>query len=462
MYKALPTIIFLSSVTAVLSLIVWLLGTWLKFNYLTSLLIFTGLFLLILYSVGSIRIINQGNEGLIERLGRYHRKLVPGLNFIIPFMDTIVLEESTRERVFDITPHLTITKDGVPLEIGVVVFWRILQLERTYYSIEDIEEGLRNIIVNSLRSKVGRFELEKVFSLRDDISYSLLATLDDATATWGIKITRIEVGDILLAKAVLGENSDTIEFSFHNGIDWEAFRYSFNLTIENEGVELSIQGIEDKGDGVLVVKVRVPSNVNKAQIYKDFTTNYETAFKELEARYSAELKAKEGEIAIYREQSSSMWTVINSLANRPINVQAIAKAMNESTDQSQNINIGGNVTGSTINLGEISGRVSNTVAQLPSSPDSNQPGVKELLSQLQEIIEQEEELSSEDKADLLEQVKALAEVQQAPEQNQKEGLARKAKKMFEATLKSLPETAKIVDASAKLLPMILKLLGLPV
>jgi hypothetical protein len=141
-----------------------------------------------------------------------------------------------------------------------------------------------------------------------------------------------------------------------------------------------------------------------------------------------------------------------------LTIRVFQVVMGNKIDNSLNQNIDGNVTGSTINLGEISGSVSNIVNRLPNSPNPDQPGIKELLIQLQAAIEEATDLSIEDKADLLEQVQALAEVKQIPEQKRKEGLVRKAKKMFEVTLKTLPDTAKIVEACSKLLPIILKAL----
>jgi len=160
--------------------------------------------LIIGYTVGSVKIINQGNEALIERLGRYHRKLQPGLNFVIPFLDTLVLEESMRERVLDTEPQEAITEDNVSVRVDAVMYWRILQLERTYYAVEDVEEALKNLVTTTLRSEIGRMKLAKTFSSRTEINHALLHQLDDATATWGVKVTRVEVQNIAPAnKSVL-------------------------------------------------------------------------------------------------------------------------------------------------------------------------------------------------------------------------------------------------------------------
>lgn len=109
-----------------------------------------------------------------------------------------------------------------------------------------------------------------------------------------------------------------------------------------------------------------------------------------------------------------------------------------------------------VNLGTIGGNATNTLNQLPESSETDEPNIKELLTQLQQAIENDWDLSKPDKADLLEQVQALPETKQKEEPAKKEGLTRKARKMFDATLSSLPQTASIVEACSKLLPMILK------
>ncbi len=155
------------------------------------------------YLIGSVKIINQGNEALVERLGKYHKKLTPGLNYVVPLLDNIVLEESVRERMIDIEPQDAITSDNVSVVVDAVVYWRILQLERTYYQVEDVEEALENLVTTTLRSEIGQMQLSRIFSSRSEINQSLLHQLDDATASWGVKVTRVEVQKITPAKAVL-------------------------------------------------------------------------------------------------------------------------------------------------------------------------------------------------------------------------------------------------------------------
>lgn len=149
------------------------------------------------YTISSVRIINQGEEALVERLGRYHRKLKPGLNFIVPALDYIRLKDSVRERLLDVAKQGAITKDNVSLEVDAVVYWRILELQLTYYAIEDVEQAIEELVVTTLRSELGKMEFENTFSSRDELNRALLSQLDEATEPWGVKVTRVEVQEIM-------------------------------------------------------------------------------------------------------------------------------------------------------------------------------------------------------------------------------------------------------------------------
>ena len=266
----------------------------------------------------------------------------------------------------------------------------------------------------------------------------------------------------------------TVDLIFRDGVDWKAFVTAFKkLQIEHDGGELAIQSIENKGDGVVVVKVNVSPEANKEKIHSSFTQNYQLALQELEVRYKAELQAKDREIiALYREKSSDLKEIVGLLANnQPIHltnqVKAIAesKAMDKSTDSSRNIKIG-DISGdfnanSSLNLGDISGAVTSTINQLPSSPTPEKPGIKELLVQLQEAIANESELDDEDKAEALEQIKNLAEAGQNPTEGKMQKLAKKATTMLRGIAAALPDATKLVQTCKEILPAIATFFGLP-
>ncbi|MGB3300878.1 MAG: stomatin-like protein [Phormidesmis sp.] len=150
-------------------------------------------FILVGYSVGSVRIIKEGNAALVERLGRYRDTLKPGLSFIVPLLDSVVLEDSLREQTLDIPPQRAITKDNVDLEVDAIIYWRIYDLKRTYYAVEDVEFAMQELVITTLRSEVGKTDFQQLFSSRDTINSALLDVLDEATAPWGLKVNRVEI-----------------------------------------------------------------------------------------------------------------------------------------------------------------------------------------------------------------------------------------------------------------------------
>ena len=150
-------------------------------------------FLIFGYTAGSVRIIKEGNAALVERLGRFKRTLRPGLNMIVPLLDVVVLQDSMREQTLDIPPQRAITKDNVNLEVDAIIYWRIYDLEKTYYAIEDVEFAMQELVITTLRSEVGKMDFQSLFSSRESINRSLLDVLDEATAPWGLKVNRVEI-----------------------------------------------------------------------------------------------------------------------------------------------------------------------------------------------------------------------------------------------------------------------------
>lgn len=151
---------------------------------------------------GSVKIVNEKNEYLVERLGSYNQKLDSGLNFILPFLDKVVYHDTTREKVLDIPPQSCITKDNVAISVDAVVYWRIVDMENAYYKVENLQPAMTNLVLTQIRSEVGRLELDQTFTARTEINEILLRDLDIATDPWGVKVTRVELRDIVPSKAV--------------------------------------------------------------------------------------------------------------------------------------------------------------------------------------------------------------------------------------------------------------------
>ena len=142
-------------------------------------------------------ILPQGNEAVVERLGRYQRTLKPGLNFVIPFVDKVTVA-FVREQLLDIEPQDTITKDHVALTVSAILSWKILNVERAYYAVENVEQSLMSLVLTTLRSEIGFMDLRETISSRNKIGQVLLKELDQPTATWGVELIRVEVEKITL------------------------------------------------------------------------------------------------------------------------------------------------------------------------------------------------------------------------------------------------------------------------
>lgn len=165
-------------------------------------------FLIILFFGGSVaassvKIINQSDEALVETLGKYSgKKLTPGLNFIIPFLDKVVFKQTIRERVLDVPAQQCITRDNVSITVDAVVYWRIVDMEKAYYKVENLQSAMVNLVLTQIRAEMGQLELDETFTARSEINEILLRELDISTDPWGVKVTRVELRDIVPSKAV--------------------------------------------------------------------------------------------------------------------------------------------------------------------------------------------------------------------------------------------------------------------
>jgi len=157
---------------------------------------------LIGYALGSAKLINQGNEALVERLGRYHRKLKPGLNFIVPFVDQVVMEDTTREQLLDIKPQSVITKDNIYVEVDAVVYWRIIDIKESFYAIEDLQGALTQLATTTLREIIAQNTLEQTNVSRAEMDSAIVDQLNSITAGWGVEILRLDIQRITLPESV--------------------------------------------------------------------------------------------------------------------------------------------------------------------------------------------------------------------------------------------------------------------
>ena len=144
----------------------------------------------------SVKIVPQGYKWIIQRLGKYHQTLEPGLNFIIPFVDSVAYKVTTKDIVLDIPAQEVITRDNVVIIANAVAYINIVHPERAVYGIEDYEQGIRNLVQTSLRSIIGDMDFDNALSSRDQIKATLKQSISDDIADWGITLKTVEIQDI--------------------------------------------------------------------------------------------------------------------------------------------------------------------------------------------------------------------------------------------------------------------------
>ncbi|HEX6658798.1 MAG TPA: SPFH domain-containing protein [Ilumatobacter sp.] len=144
------------------------------------------------FLIGAVKIVRPYQRGLVERLGRYKATKDPGLNLIVPFIETMRLVDM-REQVVDVPPQEVITSDNVVVSVDAVVYYEATDPQRLVYNVADFFTALTKLAQTNLRNLIGDLELDKALTSRDTINTQLREVLDDATDKWGVKVVRVEI-----------------------------------------------------------------------------------------------------------------------------------------------------------------------------------------------------------------------------------------------------------------------------
>jgi regulator of protease activity HflC (stomatin/prohibitin superfamily) len=149
-----------------------------------------------IFIVRSIKVVPQQNAWVVERLGKYHATLTPGLNFLVPFVDRLAYRHSLKEIPLDVPSQVCITRDNTQLTVDGILYFQVTDPMRASYGSSNYIVAITQLAQTTLRSVIGRMELDRTFEERDQINAGVVASLDEAALNWGVKVLRYEIKDL--------------------------------------------------------------------------------------------------------------------------------------------------------------------------------------------------------------------------------------------------------------------------
>jgi len=157
----------------------------------------------VVFIIEGVRIVPQQMAFVVERFGRFHAVLEPGLNLIIPFLDRVAYEHSLKEVPLDVPEQICITKDNTQLGVDGVIYFQVTDPRLASYGSSDYVVAITQLAQTTLRSEIGKMELDKTFESREEINRQIVAVLDEAGRSWGIKVLRYEIKSLTPPESIL-------------------------------------------------------------------------------------------------------------------------------------------------------------------------------------------------------------------------------------------------------------------
>jgi regulator of protease activity HflC (stomatin/prohibitin superfamily) len=157
----------------------------------------------VIFIVRSIKVVPQQHAWVVERLGKFHATLTPGLNFLIPFVDKVAYKHSLKEIPLDVPSQVCITRDNTQLQVDGILYFQVTDPMRASYGSSNYIIAVTQLAQTSLRSVIGKLELDKTFEERDIINAQVVQAIDEAALNWGVKVLRYEIKDLTPPKEIL-------------------------------------------------------------------------------------------------------------------------------------------------------------------------------------------------------------------------------------------------------------------
>jgi regulator of protease activity HflC (stomatin/prohibitin superfamily) len=157
----------------------------------------------VVFIIEGVRVVPQQNAWVVERLGKFHAILEPGLNIIVPFIDKVEYRHSLKEVPLDVPEQVCITRDNTQLAVDGIIYFQVTDPKLASYGTSDYVLAITQLAQTTLRSEVGKMELDKTFESRDEINHKVVAVLDEAGRTWGVKVLRYEIKNLTPPESIL-------------------------------------------------------------------------------------------------------------------------------------------------------------------------------------------------------------------------------------------------------------------
>jgi regulator of protease activity HflC (stomatin/prohibitin superfamily) len=157
----------------------------------------------IVFVVKTVNVVPQQHAWVVERLGKYHATLAPGLNIVLPFIDRIAYKHVLKEVPLDVPPQVCITKDNTQLQVDGILYFQVTDPMRASYGSSNYLAAITQLAQTTLRSVIGKMELDKTFEERDHINTTIVNAIDESAANWGVKVLRYEIKDLTPPKEIL-------------------------------------------------------------------------------------------------------------------------------------------------------------------------------------------------------------------------------------------------------------------
>ncbi|HEY8027457.1 MAG TPA: stomatin-like protein [Burkholderiaceae bacterium] len=164
---------------------------------------FVVLLFAIVFIFKTINVVPQQHAWVVERLGKYHATLPPGLNIVLPFIDRIAYKHVLKEIPLDVPPQVCITRDNTQLQVDGILYFQVTDPMRASYGSSNYIAAITQLAQTTLRSVIGKMELDKTFEERDHINTTIVSAIDESAANWGVKVLRYEIKDLTPPKEIL-------------------------------------------------------------------------------------------------------------------------------------------------------------------------------------------------------------------------------------------------------------------